>query len=123
MHADMLTTAIQHPMCHAKSWRAVGRLFHGFSVEVFLMRIFDEESAVEKCARGKRMNRRSHKIFPSVGEMSHANFYGLKTAAINGNKFFADFAMHHYKHRPHAKALEIKGQTRFRKFAPKITFD
>jgi len=109
MHADMLTTAIQHPMCHAKSWRAVGRLFHVFSIEVFLMKLFVENFAVEKCAAGKRMNRRRHKFFLFINKASRPNFYGLKPVVMNRNFLRAVFAANFHKYLTPMKAPSIKG--------------
>jgi hypothetical protein len=122
MHADMLTPAIQHPMCHAKSWRAVDPLFHVFSVEVFLTGFFGKELAVENCARSKRMNRTRHKSFLLVDETSHSNFYGCEPVAIDEKSCAQFFSKDRHKHRTHIKALQIKGEMRPSEFCRRIPF-
>jgi hypothetical protein len=64
-HVD---SAFQHPMCHAKIFSIVCRLFGGIRIEVFRSRIF---GAVENCAASKTINTWRSKKIPHVTEKSH----------------------------------------------------
>jgi hypothetical protein len=94
-------------------------LFEGFRNELFPNEFFRDTRAVENCARGKRMNRRSQKSFPLAAGASQKDLYGRKIFLRGGNLPFNARANQPMKQfSQHArKLLQTQAQTAICGFA------